>query len=324
MTTKIIVSYDGTDSDRDALALGKVLAATGASVALAYVRHAVEGKPSAERLAERDAEELLAAGAEELGGAGVTTHVVLSASTPNGLRDLALELDAGAIVFGSEYRTAPGHVDPQASARRLLDGGPIAVALAPAGFHALTDYAVGTVGVVAEDGDPCVLETAETIAARHHGTRRAAGDRGRRPDGGRLEARDGERTRDAQRRRRLPHRADAVPGARAAARRGGRVLAVPAEAARFTRRIGRRDRRFLATLAGREPPAIAFAAGFVAHGGTSTPRSDCVTLDQAGVMGGGTWRFCGADAVTFCLQHAAESSSLADRCRRLGTVTQPS
>jgi nucleotide-binding universal stress UspA family protein len=170
VTTKIIVSYDGTDNDRDALALGKVLAATGASVALAYVRHAVEGKRSAERLAERDAQELLDAGAEALGGLGVTTHVVLSASTPNGLRDLALELDAGAIVFGSEYRTAPGHVDPQASARRLLDGGPIAVALAPSGFHALTGYAVGTVGVVAEDGDPCVLETAETIAARHHGT----------------------------------------------------------------------------------------------------------------------------------------------------------
>ena len=110
------------------------------------MRHAQEGKRSAERLAERDAQQLLDAGAETLGGPDVTTHVVLSASTPNGLRDLALELDAGTIVFGSEYRTARGHVDPQASARRLLDGGPIAVALAPAGFHALADYAVGTVG----------------------------------------------------------------------------------------------------------------------------------------------------------------------------------
>jgi nucleotide-binding universal stress UspA family protein len=178
VTTKIIVSYDGTDNDRDALALGSVLATTGASIALAYVRHAVEGKQSAERLAERDAQELLEAGATTLGGPDVTTHVVLSASTPNGLRDLALELDAQAIVFGSEYRTAPGHVDPQASARRLLDGGPIAVALAPSGFHALDDYAVRTVGVVAEDGDPCVLETAEIIAMRHGGTvaPRATGD----------------------------------------------------------------------------------------------------------------------------------------------------
>jgi nucleotide-binding universal stress UspA family protein len=178
VTTKIIVSYDGTANDRDALALGKVLAATGASVALAYVRHAPEGRQSAERLAEREAQELLDAGAETLGGEGVTTHVIVSASTPDGLRDLALELGAAVIVFGSEYRTAPGHVDPQASARRLLDGGPIAVALAPAGFHAVDDFALKTIGAVGEDGDPCVLETAEAIATRHHGTvaPRATGD----------------------------------------------------------------------------------------------------------------------------------------------------
>ena len=170
MATKIIVSYDGTDNDRDALTLGKILAAAGATVSLAYVRHATEGKKSAERLAEREAQELLDSGAEALGEPGVTTHVVLSGSTPDGLRDLALELDADVIVFGSEYRTAPGHVDPQASARRLIDGGPIAVALAPSGFHERKEYVVGTIGAVAEDGDPCVLETAERIAARLHGT----------------------------------------------------------------------------------------------------------------------------------------------------------
>ena len=170
MATKIIVSYDGTDNDRDALALGKLLAAAGASVALAYVRHAPEGKISAERLAEQEAKALLEAGAQALGEPDVTTHVVLSASTPDGLRDLAAEIDARVIVFGSEYRTAPGHVDPQASARRLLDGGPIAVALAPSGFHELSEYAVGTIGAVGEDGDPCVLETAEAIAATLHGS----------------------------------------------------------------------------------------------------------------------------------------------------------
>ena len=98
---------------------------------------------------------------------------------------------------------------------------------------------------------------------------------------------------------------------------------MPSEAVRFTRHIGRRDRRFLAALAAAGAAGIAFGAGFVAHGGSST-RTDCVSLDQAGVMGGGTWRFCGADAVTFCQQHAAESSALADRCRRLGASTEPS
>jgi hypothetical protein len=39
MATKFIVSYDGTDKDRDALALGRILPQAGASVALAYVSH---------------------------------------------------------------------------------------------------------------------------------------------------------------------------------------------------------------------------------------------------------------------------------------------
>jgi len=162
----VIVSYDGTDSDRDALALGRLLARAGASLELAYVRHAHEAQLSEERLAEHEAQHLLADGAAALADGDVPTHVVLSGSTPEGLRDLALRRSAALIVFGSEYRTARGHVDPQASARRLIDGGPIAVALAPAGFQSLTEFRVETVAAVAEDGDPCVLETAEALAGR--------------------------------------------------------------------------------------------------------------------------------------------------------------
>ena len=39
MALKIIVSYDDTDNDRDALALGRLLAFSGAELSLAYVRH---------------------------------------------------------------------------------------------------------------------------------------------------------------------------------------------------------------------------------------------------------------------------------------------
>ena len=67
----------------------------------------------------------------------------LSASTPEGLRELAVASGADVIVFGSEYRTASGHVDPQASARRLLDGGPVALAIAPAGFAERDDLPLG-------------------------------------------------------------------------------------------------------------------------------------------------------------------------------------
>jgi nucleotide-binding universal stress UspA family protein len=163
--TKLIVSYDGTDNDRDALALGRLLAGAGASLELAYVRHAHEAESARERLAGHEAEELLDAGAAALGDASVPKHVVLSRSTPVGLRDLALRVGADMIVFGSEYRTAPGHIDPQASAKRLLDGGPIALGLAPSGFHERGRYTVETIGAIGEDGDPCVTETAESLAA---------------------------------------------------------------------------------------------------------------------------------------------------------------
>jgi nucleotide-binding universal stress UspA family protein len=166
VSTKLIVSYDGTGSDRDALSFGRLLAGAGASLELAYVRHAQESESTREQLAESDARALLAAGAAEIGQPDLPAHVVLSGSTATGLRDLALRLDADMIVFGSEYRTARGHIDPQASARRLLDGGPIAVGLATAGFHDVSDRAVRAVGAIGEDGDPCVLETAETLASR--------------------------------------------------------------------------------------------------------------------------------------------------------------
>ena len=39
MALKIIVSYDDSDNDRDALALGRLLAFSGAELSLAYVRH---------------------------------------------------------------------------------------------------------------------------------------------------------------------------------------------------------------------------------------------------------------------------------------------
>src|SRR5262249_6772443 len=133
MPTKVIVSYDGTDSDRDALALGRLLSRAGASLALAYVRHFQEGG-GREQLAEHEADGLLAGGAAWLGSPELPRFVVHSASTPDGLRELAVTEHAGAIVFGSAYRTTPGHVYPQTSAERLLEGGPLAVAIAPAGF----------------------------------------------------------------------------------------------------------------------------------------------------------------------------------------------
>jgi nucleotide-binding universal stress UspA family protein len=170
MATKIIVSYDGSDNDRDALALGRLLATAGGTLSLAYVRHALEAETGRERFADNEATALLRSGAESLGQPDMPTHVVMSASTSEGLRGLAQREQADMIVFGSEYRTAIGHLDPQASARRLMDGGPVALGLAPAGFADRTDYTPSTIIAIGDDGDPAAEETAAALAARLGGS----------------------------------------------------------------------------------------------------------------------------------------------------------
>jgi nucleotide-binding universal stress UspA family protein len=163
MAPTVIVSYDGTDNDRDALALGRVLAEAGAELSLAYVRHAQDPDPNRERELQAEAEQLLADGAAALDD-DVPTHVVLSAGTGTGLAALAEDLDADVIVFGSEYRTAPGHVQPGTSALSLINGGPVAVAVAPAGLRDQPAYKPLVMGEVSESGDLGARETASSLA----------------------------------------------------------------------------------------------------------------------------------------------------------------
>ncbi len=92
---------------------------------------------------------------------------------------------------------------------------------------------------------------------------------------------------------------------------------MPSEAHRFERRLRKRDWRFLAALGCAAVLGTAGAAVAATRGSDSAAAPTCVTLDQAGVMGGGTWRYCGADAVAFCAQHASQSQKLAEQCDRL-------
>ncbi|TMM14536.1 MAG: universal stress protein [Actinobacteria bacterium] len=165
MGPKVIVSYDDTANDRDALALGRVFASAGATVSLAYVRHTKESEHAQERLEEREAQALLERGAQALGG-NVQRHVVLSASTGEGLWQLAERERADIVVFGSEYRTPVGRVSPGTSATRLLEGAPAAVALAPAGLRDRDSVQVERIGLIPDDGDESAEETAKGLAAR--------------------------------------------------------------------------------------------------------------------------------------------------------------
>ena len=171
MSIEIIVSYDATEMDQDALALGQVLAGEGNSLALAYVRHAKEEGDEREQLAAEEAAELLDSGARLLGKPDAPRFIVFSASTPEGLNQLANSEQASLIVFGSEYRTADGHVEPQSSARRLLEGGRIAIAVAPAGFRERNGKKkIKTIGAITPEDDPCVKTTAESLA-KHLGAK---------------------------------------------------------------------------------------------------------------------------------------------------------
>ena len=163
VSSDLIVSYDGTANDDDALALGQLLARTGASMALAYIRHSREFDPRREELAQHDAERRLEQGAAWLGDPSIPRHVVFSGSTGEGLEQLAEAEQASVIVFGSDYRTPPGRAEPGTSAQRLLEGGSVAIAVAAAGLRTLGDAGIESIAVAGGD-DTAAQDTAQALA----------------------------------------------------------------------------------------------------------------------------------------------------------------
>lgn len=164
MTPNMIVSYDDSANDRDALTLGSLFAEAGASVSLAYVHHVPRTDGERKVLDHDQAEALLGRGAQSIGLPNATRHVVTHASTGDGLRELAEREHADLIVFGSEYRTAPGSVSAGTSAQRLMAGGRAAVAIAPSGFRDRASVRVARIGVIAEGDDQAPAQTARALA----------------------------------------------------------------------------------------------------------------------------------------------------------------
>jgi nucleotide-binding universal stress UspA family protein len=165
MPTKIIVSYDGTANEDDAIALGRALAAAGAQVALAYVRHTHEPDSNRETLAQAEAQELLDRGAQLLGDPSAPRHVVTDRSTPEGLAALAEREGADLIVFCSDSHTAKGHVAVGNSAERLLEGGRTAVAIAPVDFADASAHGGIRRIVAVADADGGATDTARSLAS---------------------------------------------------------------------------------------------------------------------------------------------------------------
>lgn len=167
MAARAIISYDGTVNDDDALGLGQMLAPAGFSLDLAYVRHAPEFDPRREELAQHDAEQRLERGAALLGDPDIPRHVVFGASTGERLGELAAAEGASLIIFGSDYRTSPGHVEPGTSAQHLMDGGTIPVAIAAAGLRTDSELSIRAISVpIAGVINDVARQTARALADR--------------------------------------------------------------------------------------------------------------------------------------------------------------
>jgi nucleotide-binding universal stress UspA family protein len=166
VSSDLIISYDGTPNDDDALALGRLLAKSGAGLSLAYIRHSREFDPRREELAQHDAERRLEQGAAWLEDPDIPKHVVFSGSTGEGLEQLAEAEQASVIVFGSDYRTPPGRAEPGTSAQRLLEGGSVAIAVAAAGLRSLGDAGIRSIAVSTVSGDTAAQATADALAAK--------------------------------------------------------------------------------------------------------------------------------------------------------------
>ena len=162
MTPTAIVSYDDTPTDFDALMLARVLADAGTELVLGYVRHTAD--PEHEYHEQEEAQLLLDRGARLLGDLDVERRVVANGSTAAGLHTLAQQEEADLIIFGSDYRTAAGHVEPQRSTQALLEGGSVAIAIAPAKYRSEHARTFGRVGVLATPDDPAALATASDLA----------------------------------------------------------------------------------------------------------------------------------------------------------------
>ena len=82
-----------------------------------------------------------------------------------------------------------------------------------------------------------------------------------------------------------------MPGHRPPTRRGGSLLAVPAESERLRRRVRRRDVWFIGAVA---LLAVALTPVAVLLSGHHTTPPGCTTVIRAGFMGGETHVVCAA------------------------------
>jgi nucleotide-binding universal stress UspA family protein len=169
----ILVGFDGSEHGRDALALGRALAATLSTrliVTIAYTPEQWLWAPGTADPMDRDERERIVAQAEAAFSAGdrVEFHTVASPSAAGALHAEAEREQAQIIVVGSSHRGAMGRMLLGTVTQEVLDAAPCAVAVAPPGLAANPEIRFSTVGVGFDDTPAAhdALAVARSFAAR--------------------------------------------------------------------------------------------------------------------------------------------------------------
>ena len=161
-TAPVLVGFDGSDESRDAVALGRSLAAAiGAPLVVGAVLDYFPEDPltaavdSFEAAVAEDRGRLEGLLRKQLSDDGTEFDTVLALSAAHGLQELAEEHAAEVVVVGSTHRGPFGRVALGSMAERLLSGSTRTVAVAPRGYSrdAASGAALRDVGV-AYDASP--------------------------------------------------------------------------------------------------------------------------------------------------------------------------
>jgi len=161
MYTDVIIGFDGSDSGRDALALGRRLArsiAVATTVVCVHEYQAltadVEMDAAVELSWRRHAERVLDEARATLDGVhDVTYRAKAETSVARALHAAALEAAAAVIVVGSTDREGLGRLLPGSTAEQVIHGAPCAVAIAPPRYATREQRPrAGVVGVAVDGG----------------------------------------------------------------------------------------------------------------------------------------------------------------------------
>jgi nucleotide-binding universal stress UspA family protein len=171
MYTTVLVGIDGSDADRDAIAVARHLAPTYERLILVNVRGGKQAIGDVAAVDEREHSLDTLERARNEGGIPAETVTVAAADVGKGLQDVAEREGADLMIVGRSHRSLAGRVLLGDDTCSALHRAPCAVAVAPAGYaaHAHAPTRIG----VAYDGSvesKLALDHAVALAKRHRAT----------------------------------------------------------------------------------------------------------------------------------------------------------